>query len=69
MGMTSFFLTETDMEIGYIRNISYIRNNLSYNIKSHFPKDIENLFFELLLPNTKPILIGTIYLPPNQTTF
>ena len=38
----------------------YIRNDLSYNVKSYFPKDIENIFFELLLPNTKPIVVGTI---------
>ena len=47
----------------------YIRNDLSYNVKSYFPKDIENIFFELLLPNTKPIVVGTIYHPPNQTNF
>ena len=47
----------------------YIRNDLSYNVKSYFPKDLENIFFELLLPNTKPIVVGTIYRPPNQTNF
>ena len=47
----------------------YVRNDLSYNVKSYFPKDIENIFFELLLPNTKPIVVGTIYRPPNQTNF
>ena len=47
----------------------YIRNDLSYNVQSFFPKDIENIFFELLLPNTKPIVVGTIYRPPNQTNF
>ena len=47
----------------------YIRNDLSYNVQSYFPKDIENIFFELLLPNTKPIVVGTIYRPPNQTNF
>ena len=47
----------------------YIRNNLSYNVQSYFPKDIENIFFELLLPNTKPIVVRTIYRPPNQTNF
>ena len=26
----------------------YIRNDLSYNVKSYLPKDIENIFFELL---------------------
>ena len=25
----------------------YIRNDLSYNVKSYLPKDIENIFFEL----------------------
>ena len=40
----------------------YIRNDLSYNFKSYFPKDIDDIFFELsLLPNTKPIVVGTIY--------
>ena len=47
----------------------YIRNDLSYNVKSYFPKDIENIFFELLLPNTKPIVVGAIYCQPNQTNF
>ena len=47
----------------------YIKNDLSYNVKSYFPKDIENMLFELLLPNTKPIAAGTVYRPPNQTNF
>ena len=38
----------------------YIRNDLSLNAKSYFPEDIESIFFELLLPNTKPIIVGTI---------
>ena len=48
---------------------SYIRNDLSNYVKSYLPKDIENIFFELLLPNTKPIVVRTIYRPPNQTNF
>ena len=47
----------------------YIKNDLSYNVKSYFPKDIENMLFELLLPNTKPIAVDTVYPPPNQTNF
>ena len=47
----------------------YIRSELSYNGKSYFPKDIENVFFELLLPNAKPIVVGTTYRPPSQTNF
>ena len=47
----------------------YIRNDLSCNVQSFFPKDIESIFFELLLPNTKPFVVGTVYCPPNQTNF
>ena len=32
----------------------YIGNDLSYNILSVFPCEIENIFFKILLPNSKP---------------
>ena len=35
----------------------YVRNHLSYNILSVFPSEIENIFFEILLPNSKPIAV------------
>ena len=47
----------------------YIRNDLSYNIISVFPSEIERVFFEILLPNSKPITVGTIYRAPNQSNF
>ena len=47
----------------------YIRNDLNYNILSVFPREIESVFFEILLPNSKPITVGTIYRPPNQSNF
>ena len=47
----------------------YIRNDLSYNIISVFPSEIESVFFEILLPNSKLIKAGTLYLPPNQSNF
>ena len=47
----------------------YIRNDLSYNIISVFLREIESVFFEILLPNSKPITIGTIYRQPNQSNF
>ena len=47
----------------------YIRNDLSYNIISVFPSEIESIFFEILLPNSKPITVGTIYCPPNQSDY
>ena len=42
---------------------------LSYNVLSVFPREIESVFFEFLLPNSKPITVGTIYRPPNQSNF
>ena len=47
----------------------YVRNDLSYNILSVFPREVENMFFKILLPNTKPVTVGTIYRPPNQSKF
>ena len=47
----------------------YVRNDLSYNTISVFPREAENIFFEILLPNSKPITVGTIYRPPNQSKF
>ena len=47
----------------------YIRNDLSYNILSVFPCEIENIFFEILLSNSKPVIVGTICHPPNQNNF
>ena len=34
---------------------SYLINDLSYIKKDFFPEEIENMFFEILLPKTKPI--------------
>ena len=44
----------------------YIRNDLSYDVKSFFPPKIENIFFKIL-PITKPIVVGIIYRPPSQS--
>ena len=49
--------------------VCYIRNDLSYDIKSSFPPEIENIYLEMLLLNTKPIVIGIIYWPPSQSEF
>ena len=42
---------------------SYVRNDLSYHTLSVFPREAENIFFEILLPNSKPITVGTICCP------
>ena len=39
------------------------------NIISVFPCKIESIFFEILLPISKPITVGTICHPPNQSNF
>ena len=47
----------------------YLKNYLSYIEKDFFPEEIENMFFEILLPKIKPITIGIIYRPPYQSNF
>ena len=43
----------------------YTRNDFSYNIASVFSQKIQNVFFEILLPSSKTITVGTIYCPLN----
>ena len=52
-----------------VRVACYIRNDLSYNILSVFPCGIENIFLQILLPNSKPVIVGTIYHPLSQNSF
>ena len=39
----------------------YIRKDLSYDVKSFLPPEIESIFFEVLLPNTKLIVFRIVY--------
>lgn len=47
----------------------YIKSNISFNIRTDFSTEIENIFFDILLPNSKPILVGITYRPPDQSGF
>ena len=47
----------------------YIRQDISYKIRDIFPSTIENIFVDILLPQTKPFSVGIIYRPPNQNNF
>jgi len=38
-------------------------------VRSDFPNDFENIFTDILLPKTKPILLGVIYRPPSDMHF
>ena len=49
--------------------VCYTRNDLSFDAKPFFPPEIENVFFEILLPNTKAIVVGIIYQPSSQSEF
>ena len=47
----------------------YIRTDISFNVRGDFSSEIENIFLDILLPKTKPILIGILYQPPDQSKF
>ena len=38
----------------------FIRNDLSYNTKSFLPSKIENIFIEIFLPHSKPVVVNII---------
>ena len=45
----------------------YIRNDLSFDVKSFCQPEIENTSFKILLPNMKPTVARIIYRPPSQS--
>ena len=45
------------------------KNYLSYNTKSFLPSKIENIFIEICLPHSKPLVVSIIYHPPSQGSF
>ena len=47
----------------------YIRSDISCKLNTFLPNEIENVTFNILMPHTKPITIGIIYRPPNQSKF
>ena len=49
--------------------VCYISKEITYNVRDKFSSNIENIFLDILLPKTKPILIGILYRPPKQSGF
>ena len=48
----------------------YVRNDYALTVRSINQMDNDELIFvELLLPKTKPIIIGTVYRPSKQNDF
>ena len=65
--VTAFFDvigTETGEEFHVI-----LGQDLYFNLRSTAMGDIEDIFFDILLPKTKPIFVGIIYRPPNSINF
>ena len=49
--------------------ICYATSKICYNTKNCISNEIENVFVELLIPKTKPVTVGIVNKPPNQTRF
>ena len=47
----------------------YVSNSIHYNERSDFSNDFENIFIDILLPKTTPILFGVVYRPPKTLNF
>ena len=47
----------------------YIKNDLTYDIRQDLSSSNEAIFFKIYLTNSKPILIGILYRPPNDSNF
>ena len=48
--------------------LCYVKENLSFKQISDIHDDeVESIFVEINLPNTKPVAVGTVYHPPDST--
>ena len=48
----------------------YIKDNLAFNYRSDLSNDnVESLWVDILLPKTKPIVVGVCYRPPKDKSF
>ena len=47
----------------------YIKNNIAHNRQWSISENIENIVLDILLPKSKPIILGIIYRLPDQVDF
>ena len=47
----------------------FIHKSIAFEVRSDFSDDFENIFIDILLPKTKPILFGVVYRPPSDMQF
>ena len=66
--MDSYELVRSDRNRHGGEVVCYIRNDINFNVIGDFSSEIET-FLDIFLPKTKPILIGILYRPPDQSGF
>ena len=47
----------------------FVKNYVSYNWKPNFCINTENIFIDIFLPKSKPVLIGILCRPPDKCDF
>ena len=46
-----------------------MKNDVAFRSRGGFSNETKNLFFDILLSKIKPVLVGVLYRPPNQSRF
>ena len=72
LGRKSKYLTMSCSDVIGTRTVEVslaILEVISVTYKNFLPKEIENIFVEILLPKTKPLIVGIIYRALNQSNF
>ena len=49
--------------------ICYVNNKICYNTENCISNETENIFLELLIPETRPITVGIVYESPDKSRF
>ena len=49
--------------------ICYVNNKICYNTKNCISNETENIFLELLIPETRPVTVGIVYESPDKSRF
>ena len=47
----------------------FVKNSISYNSKPNFCINTETSFIEIVMPKSRPVLIGILYRPPDKYDF
>ena len=47
----------------------YVKTSMPFNYNGSLSENIENILIDILLPKSKPVTLGIIYRPPDQSSF